>query len=66
MGGFKWKYPKKPDLNKYTNNSSKGCVLEFDLEYSKALSDLDNDYPLAPDKIEKKKSLPSYQLRLRI
>ena len=52
MGGFKWIDPKKPDLNKYTSNSSNGSVLEFDLEYSKALSDLDNDYPLTPDKIE--------------
>ena len=31
--GFKWIFPKEFDLNKYTNNSSKGCVLEVDLEY---------------------------------
>ena len=35
--GFKWIDPKVLDLNKYTSNSSKGCVLEVDLEYSKEL-----------------------------
>ena len=39
-------------MNKYTSNNSKGCVLEVDLEYSKELWELHNDYPLAPDKIE--------------
>ena len=33
--GFKWINPKEFDLNKYTSNSSKGCVLEVDLEYTK-------------------------------
>ena len=33
--GFKWIDLKELDLNKYTKNSSKGCVLEVDLEYSK-------------------------------
>ena len=32
---FKWINPKEFDLNKYTNTSSKGCVLEIDLEYPK-------------------------------
>ena len=36
-GGFKWIDPEMLDLNKYTSNSSKGCVLEVDLEYSKEL-----------------------------
>ena len=31
---FKWRDPKEFDLNKYNSNSSKGCVLEVDLEYS--------------------------------
>ena len=35
--GFKWMDPKEFDLNKYTSNSSKGCVLEVDLEYPKDL-----------------------------
>ena len=34
---FKWLRPKNFDLNKYTNNNSKGCVLEVDLEYPKEL-----------------------------
>ena len=34
--------PKEFDLNKYTSNSLKGCVL--DLEYSKGLRELHNDY----------------------
>ena len=33
--GFKWIDPKEFDLNKYTRNSLKGCVLEADLEYPK-------------------------------
>ena len=50
-GGFKRIDLKELDLNKYGNNSSKGCVLEVDPEYSKELRELHNDYPLAPDKI---------------
>ena len=33
--GLKWIDPKEFDLNKYTSNSSKGSVLEVDLEYPK-------------------------------
>ena len=29
--------PEEFDLNKYTRNSSKGCVLEVDFEYAKEL-----------------------------
>ena len=39
-------------MNKYTSNSSKGFVLEVDLEYSKELQELPSGYLLAPDKIE--------------
>ena len=35
--GFKWVDPKEFDLNKYIRNSSKGCVLEVDIEYPKEL-----------------------------
>ena len=42
--------PKEFDLNEYTSNSSKECVLEVDLEYLKELNKLDNDNPLDPDK----------------
>ena len=33
--GFKWIDPKEFDLNKYTSNSSKVCVLDVDGEYPK-------------------------------
>ena len=53
------------DLNKYTSNSSKACVLEVDLEYPKELQALHSDYPLAPDKIEiKREMLSDYQLKI--
>ena len=53
--GFKWIHPKGFDLNKYTSNSLKGCVLQVDLEYLKELHELSNDYPGAANKIEIKK-----------
>ena len=34
---FKWIDPKEFDLNRYTSNSSKRCVLKVDLEYPKEL-----------------------------
>ena len=34
---FKWKDPKEFNLNKYTGNSSKGCVIKIDLEYPREL-----------------------------
>ena len=63
--GFKWADPKDFDLNKYTSNSLKGCVVKVDLEYPKDLQELHNDYPLASDKIEIKRGmLPDYQLKI--
>ena len=63
--GFKWIDPKEFDLNTYTSNSLKGCVLEVDLEYPKELHELQNGYLLAPDKIEiKKQMLSEYQLKI--
>ena len=60
--GFKWIDPKEFDLSKW-----KGCVLEVDLEYTKELPELDNDYSLAPDKIEiSREMLPEYQLRITV
>ena len=60
--GFKRINSKEFDLIKYTRNSSRGCVLEVDLEYPKELYELHNDHPLAPDKIEiKREMLPEYQ-----
>ena len=43
-GRFKWIDPKEVDMNKYTYNNSKGCVLEVDLEYPKESRELHNDY----------------------
>ena len=57
--GFKWINTKEFDLNKYTSNSLKRCLLEVDLEYPKELRELHYDYPLAPDKIEIKKEMLS-------
>ena len=54
---FKWIDPKEFDLNKYTSNSSKGCVLEVDFEYPKELHELHNNYPLVADEIEIKREL---------
>ena len=63
--GFKCIDPKEFYLNKYTNNSLKGCVFDVDLEYWKQLYELNNNYPLAPDKIEiKRKMLSEYQLKI--
>ena len=44
---FKWIDPKKFELKKYTNNSSKWCVLEVYLEYPKKLRELHDGYCLA-------------------
>ena len=41
------------------SNSSKRCVLEVGLEYSKGLRELHNYYPLAPDKTEIKWDMQS-------
>ena len=63
--GFKWIDPKEFDLNKYTSNNLKGCVLEVDLEYPEKLRELHNDYSSAPDKIEIKRDLLSHnQLKI--
>ena len=63
--GLKWIDPKEFDLNKYTGNSSKGCILEVDLKYLKELQKLHIDYTLAPDKIEiKREVLSDYQLKI--
>ena len=56
---------KEFDLNKFTSNSSKGYVLEIDIEYTKELRELHYDYTLAPDKIEiKREILSEYQLKI--
>ena len=62
---FKWIDPREFDLNKHTSSSSKECVLEVDLEYSKELWESHNDYPLASDKIKiKTEMLSEHQLKI--
>ena len=55
--GFKWTDPKDLHSNKYSGNSSKDCILEVDLECSKELHELHNDYPWQQikKKLKKKK-----------
>ena len=55
---FKWIDQKEFHLKKYA--SSKGCALEVDVEYPKELQEMQNDYPLAPDKTA---ILSDYQLK---
>ena len=43
--GIKLIDPKELNLNKYTSNSSKGCILEVDLEYPKELHKLHSIIP---------------------
>ena len=63
--GFKWVDLKELDLNRYSSNSSKRCILEVDCKYPKELLEQQNDYILAPDKLEiKREMLPEYQLKL--
>ena len=63
--GLKWIDPNGIDLNKYTSNSSKGCVLEVDLDYPKELHELHSDHSLVPDKNEiKSEMLSEYQLNI--
>ena len=49
ISGFKLIDRKEFELNKYSSNSSKGCVPKLDL----------NDYPLTLDKIEIKREMSS-------
>ena len=39
------------DPNSVSKSSSKGYILEFDLEYPNKLNELPNDYPLASEKL---------------
>ena len=52
------------DLNKYTSNSSKGCVLNIDFEYPKEIQELHNGYSLTPDKIDIKREMLACQLKI--
>ena len=53
--GFKWLRREKInrfDVNSIEENSPIGYILKVDLEYPDDLHDLQNDYPLAPEKFE--------------
>ena len=63
--GFKWIDLKEFDFNEHISNGSKIWVLEVDLMYLKELRQLQNDYPLAPDKIDiKREMLSEYELKI--
>ena len=54
INNFKWVkkiHKTEQKLMDIKNNSSSGYVLEVDLEYPRKLRDIQNDYPLAPEKI---------------
>ena len=57
--GFNWIDPREFDSNKYSNDSSKGCFSEVDLEYPNELRKLHNDYFQVQGKIETKKEMMS-------
>ena len=53
--GFKWLNQRENSdfcLNSISENSSVSYILEFDLEYPSKLYKFDNDYLLAPEKLE--------------
>lgn len=51
------------DSNRYSSNSLKVCVLEFDLEYPKELYELNNDYHLTSENTRmKEEMLSKYQV----
>jgi len=54
-GKFRWMIDKqinKLDLNKYTDDSKAGIILEVDLKYLHELHDLHNDFSLAPEQVK--------------
>ena len=54
-GNFKWMTDKeisKIDLGKYKKDGKKGLIPDVDLEYLQELHDLDNNYPVAPEKVK--------------
>ena len=68
INNFKWvkAFSKiKQKLMNIKNNSSTGYVLQIDLEYPQELHDIHDDYPLAPEKINKPKEwLSDYCLKI--
>ena len=59
---FKWCTEieiRKINLAKHTEGSEKGLILEVDLEYPDELHEIDDDYPLAAEKIDVTKDMLS-------
>ena len=61
-----WVNTKDSKLENYSNNSSIGCFVEVNLDYSDELHDLCNDYYYLPDEKIKtpNKMLSEYQLQI--
>ena len=54
-GNFKWMTDKeisKINLGKYKADAKKGLIPEVDLECPQELHDINNDYPVAPEKVK--------------
>ena len=54
-GNFKWMTDQeisKTNLGKYKADSKEGLILEVDLEYPQELHDIQNDNPIAPEKVK--------------
>jgi hypothetical protein len=49
---FKWVDINDFDLNKIDVDGEKGYYIEVDLDYPEHLHDIDNDYPMAPEKVK--------------
>ena len=50
--GLDWVNPKSFNLQNYSDNGSKECFKEINLNYQDKLHDLHDDYTLAPKKIK--------------
>ena len=68
INNFKWVkkiHKTEQKLMDIKNNSSSGYALEVHLEYPRKLRDIQNDYPLAPEKINiPKEWLSDYCLKI--
>jgi len=52
LSGFKWMGKSQIEKwEQFSNQEGCGCILEVDLECPKDLHDLQNDYPLGPERI---------------